>query len=289
MSPQQLIHPVASLRALATALEASITLAAADPGSKPVHKLRTTTRRVEAQLTLLVLLPGLPDHARPAEKVARLLGKLRRAAGTVRDLDVQRDLLKEHLPSAEAEALQPHAEKLRRKLKRRRADAADDLFVTLRRKGPKLTRRLEQLLLTVAEADPTLTPEDLAARISGWYTERLAADLGPALPSGDRSDFSSLDPDQLHTVRKAAKLARYLAESGASPLDPEATAPEPLASLAARFEDLQGAGGTWHDALTLADLAAKHLGPDDPLTQALRASCQRSLATYRGKLNAFQP
>lgn len=69
---------------------------AGDPLAHPevVHQLRVSTRRSLAALSLFK--PSLPRKQR--QRFARRLGKLRRAAGTARDLDVIIDRLQQHLP-----------------------------------------------------------------------------------------------------------------------------------------------------------------------------------------------
>src|ERR1017187_7315792 len=88
-------HPIQVLRDATTSLDAAILLCLADPEKSAVHRLRTTTRRIEAQLALLSMLPGLPPHEDEQRKVLRLIKKLRRSAGKVRDIDVQRDLIRD--------------------------------------------------------------------------------------------------------------------------------------------------------------------------------------------------
>ncbi len=87
-------YPIRTLREHVTALEGAIMLVLVDSKKDSVHRLRTSTRRIEAQLELLSLLPDLPDYRRAAKKVRRPLKELRRAAGLVRDLDVQRGLVR---------------------------------------------------------------------------------------------------------------------------------------------------------------------------------------------------
>jgi len=58
----QSAHPVQKLREAVASLEASVLLCLVRPGKVAVHRLRTSTRRVEAQLELLSMLPGLPPH-----------------------------------------------------------------------------------------------------------------------------------------------------------------------------------------------------------------------------------
>ena len=87
-----------------------------------------------------------------------------------------------------------------------------------------------------------------------------------------------LDTEELHTLRKAAKAARYLAE----------TLPENAAAVtaASRFEALQEAGGQWHDALDLAQAARRHLGKGHELTVLLGRRRDENLESYREMLRA---
>jgi CHAD domain-containing protein len=250
-------HPVPTLRKLVTELEAAITLTLADPKRKSVHRLRTTTRRIEAQLELLALLPDLPEHARPAKKARRLLRKLRRAAGRVRDLDVQRALIQ----SRSHEAL-----KLRALFKQQRGGAAESLLSTLHQYQSKLARALEELLKTLEPIESVTIPATHLVRLTlSWYADHA-------------SSATQRDHRQLHDVRKAAKLARYIAES--------ANAPASI-RLARSFESLQQAGGDWHDWLTLSRIARRELGPASTLAQSFAGRCERSLSKYLTQLKAF--
>jgi CHAD domain-containing protein len=250
-------HPVRTLRGRITQLEAAITLALADPKPGPVHHLRTSTRRIEAQLELLALLPDLPTHDQPARKARKQLRKLRRAAGRVRDLDVLRDLV----PSKSGDA-----DQLRRLFKHRRRQAAQRLTDTLRKRQGKLTRSLEALLDALAPAESlALAPRHLATLALDWYARRAPAS-------------AKQNHRQLHDTRKAAKLARYLAESATS------TATR---SLTRTFESLQQAGGNWHDWLTLSEIAHHELGTASRLTQTLTRRCQRSLTEYQTHLKSL--
>lgn len=249
-------HPVRTLRDLVTALETVMTLTLADPKRKPIHRLRTTTRRIEAQLELLALLPELPEHAKPAKKSRRLIRKLRRAAGRVRDLDVQRDLTR---------SKSQEARKLRSLLEQRRDEAAESLLSTVHKHQSKLTRTLEALLQALAPAESVAIPAtSLGPLALGWY-----ADHAPVATPQDHR--------QLHDIRKAAKLARYIAESASSPS---------TRRLARTFESLQQSGGDWHDWLTLSRIARRELGPGSPLTQSFTARCEKSLSQYQSELKA---
>ena len=93
------VSPVALLRDQVTRLDAAVLVCRAIPKKEPVHTLRKSTRYVEAQLALLQQIPGLPQHAAEADKVRRRLKSVRKAAGMVRDFDVQRKLVKDDAPA----------------------------------------------------------------------------------------------------------------------------------------------------------------------------------------------
>jgi CHAD domain-containing protein len=260
-------HPIHTLRRLFTALEAAVAATLADPNPKAVHRLRTTTRRIEAQLELLSLLPDLPEHARPKAKTQKLLKQLRRAAGRVRDLDVQLKLTQSKSPRLHQELHQ-----LESSFKRQRGEESKRLLRILRRHQEKLSRRFKTLLEALAPAETLGLPiSRLTQLILRWYLHQT--------PTTANSS------SQLHTIRKAAKLARYMAESAS----PTAKSPRtPAARLALIFESLQQSGGIWHDWLTLSRIARRELGPSSSLSQSFASNCQESLASYRRDLK-FQP
>jgi CHAD domain-containing protein len=220
-----------------------------------VHKLRTSTRRIEAQLELLALLPDLPSHAKPAKKARKLLRKLRRAAGDVRDLDVQCALV---------ESKSDEADQLRSVFKHQRKRAAKELVAVIDELQAKLTRALEAMLEALAPAESLALPAaQLEQLILDWYGRRA-----PATAEQNRR--------QLHDIRKTAKLARYIAESAPA-----------TRTLSRTFESLQQSGGDWHDWLTLANIAQHELGDSSPLAQDFTRRCQKSLIKYQRHLKSL--
>jgi CHAD domain-containing protein len=245
------------LRDLVTGLEAAITLTLADPKRKTVHRLRTTTRRIEAQLELFNILPDLPEYTKPAKKVGRLLRKIRRAAGRVRDLDVQRAL---------TQSKSHEARKLRSLFQQQRGQAAESLLSALHKHQSKLTRALEALLKALDPAESLTIPATHLSQLTlGWYTDHV--------PLATQRDHR-----RLHDIRKAAKLARYIAESANSPATHR---------LARTFESLQQSGGDWHDWLTLSRIAHRELGSASPLTQSFTGRCEKALVKYQSHLKAL--
>lgn len=264
------MRPVQVLGELAISLEAAVLECLAKPGKKAVHAIRTSTRRIEAQLELLSMLEGLPEHGREVSKVRKLLKKLRGAAGTVRDLDVQRTLIKgESATNVRNRALAKEGKRLRTELKRVREDEAEKLVALLERDQSKLPRALAALLNTLEPARETrIGQARVVSLIREWYRKH-------AKPSVEGAQAG--EEEQLHAVRKVAKLARYLGEA----------APESAAAarkLAARFESMQEAGGQWHDWMQLADVAADALGRSAALPQRFTEHAESALSDYQRRL-----
>ena len=273
------IEPIKALRDQATALEAAILECLAKPAKRSVHKLRTSTRRIEAQLELLAMLPELPGHQKPRQKLLRLLKKLRRAAGGVRDLDVQRDLVDQATPkkngARSATDVRKDARQLRQDMKDWRDKHAAELVQLLQQDKEDLPIVLKQLFDAL---DPVkslaISEADLTSLVRTWYAQTTPVDP----PDPD-------DIEHLHDIRKQAKLARYLAES----------APDSAAGarrLAMQFENLQEAGGQWHDWLLLSEIARTRLGDSSELPRRMAARAQKSLREFERrieKMNGHHP
>lgn len=240
------IHPVQTLREQARALEAATTIALSDPRKRTVHKLRACVRRVEAQLLLLDQLSSLPDYAKQCARLEKELRKVHREAGELRDLDVQEGLLapRHRLPA-------PAAQQLCERLQRRRERRARKLQGFLKDSIPRLAAALESLLKALQPAEKLSIPEQqLCHAVRAWAETEVHGSGG------------ELDDEHLHSIRKAAKTARYMAES--APLSRAAK------RLADRYEGVQNLGGRWHDWLDLSVVAQKQLGKRDDLTQMTR-------------------
>lgn len=267
-------RPVQILRESSRSLLASIRACMASPRTEAVHRLRTSTRRVEAQLALLSMLPGLPPHEEQRRKALRLLKRLRQSAGQVRDIDVQRDLIRAEAAAAAGtvpsdRSVRSEARRLRRSLKRTRDEEADHLRRLLGEHSEQLALVFKELLETLAPAKSlTVSETDLIALIRNWYGSHREATTPTKAP---------YTTAELHDIRKRAKLARYLAES----------APRTAIAahrLAARFERLQQAGGDWHDRLVLAEIATAELGGSAKLPRIFAAQAEQALRAFKRRL-----
>ena len=188
-----------------------------------VHHFRTNSRRVEA------LIDTLAPETRNKKKALKLLAKLRKRAGKVRDIDVQIGLLKElKVPDR-----QNHRVQL--------LELLEDAHA---RQTKKLSRTADSS--TLRELRKRLRREWAAIKLDGVNPLLLAES---ALP---RVDQLPLTEKTLHSFRIGAKRARYLAElAGDSPA---------AKSFVNELKRAQDAAGDWHDALKLKERAEKRFG-----------------------------
>jgi len=262
-------HPIRTLREHVTALEAAITLCLADPKPRAVHRLRTTTRRIEGQLFMLALLPDIPAHDKFARKTRRILKELRRAAGKVRDLDVQLELIQTATPENASPALEHDSVRLRSELEEQRGTAGKKLVRKLQKRQGEVTVLLESLLEALAPAEARgLSPAELTKLARDWFANNMP----------EEPEHNPDEPDYLHSLRKNAKLSRYIAENAPK----SAKTPR---GVAASYEAIQEAGGHWHDWLVLAEIASSRLGASSPLTKTFTQRCHHALTVYRRNLH----
>lgn len=197
------------------------------PQAECVHSFRTTTRRLQ---TLLEQLTS--GHDRNQKKLLKMLGRIRKRAGKVRDLDVQLAALrslkipqeprrKTQLTQSLIELRAQHEKKLRKMLTKD----------TIRELRKRLKRASKEVKLE-SSRDPLAVARQMLAQI--------------ARPTGPLAE------DVLHRYRIVVKRARYAAEF--APKSAEATA------FIDQLKRLQDAIGNWHDWLTLTQTAANRLG-----------------------------
>jgi CHAD domain-containing protein len=225
-------------RAIFQKLEQNLLKLSSKPRAKSVHQLRTGTRRLQILLSELS-----PELSRSHEKLLKLLDRIRKRAGKVRDVDVQMAALRSlKIPGnprrktqlmQELIELRSHQErKLHKELG---GNTVREIRKRLKRAGkdfnPKTTR------------DPLTVARGMIERIhreEGQLTEAL-----------------------LHQYRILSKQARYAAEFA----DESAEAAQFIAEL----KRLQDALGDWHDWLTLTMTAKEHIGEvqESPLVAEL--------------------
>jgi CHAD domain-containing protein len=237
-----------------------------ESAEKAVHTVRTGSRRLEALLRKMQ-----EDHRgaaglhREAEKALKQLDRIRRLAGSVRDLDVQRKLaedVREEMSSRKSAAVREDVaaeyERLDGYLKRRRERGADALREGLTKRELKVERALER----TAEEMKDLTANAPTALVTARrWTQRSAAKIG------------KLNEGNLHDFRKRTKAARYVAE-----LQKESLAAK---RFARELRGVQDAIGEWHDWELLSQVTKDVVGEDSLMVGALM---KRRDASFRAAL-----
>lgn len=265
-------NPSAHFRSSARQLNATLGRCAARPSEKPVHHLRTGTRRLEAALKTLLNEPAdakKSKHLRQSAGVlTQFLHKMRHRAGVVRDADVHLEMLRELRRKALAgrvrarvhgkasrhagSAFLRECRALEAELAQRRAAAA----ARLQHRAEKWQRRLQARVEAVLEADPppSRSSQNVARNSAGENALASFRRLCERMPQ--------LDERNLHDFRKEAKRARYQAETADDARSRR---------IAAQLKRLQDAIGLWHDWLALAEEAQTAVGATSALMRRLES------------------
>lgn len=167
-----------------------------------VHQLRVATRRLAAALSIFKSCLGSQAHRR----LRRAAKKLRRAAGAIRDLDVQQDLLRRRFEAAGR--VPPIVVKLcNQELKRQRRSLENDLKLATHRWGDRFLHSVKDNLAYLGARNHEAKPR--AAKLVTTARTILRKRLKQLLAAGRR------DPhvlDNLHQLRIADKRLRYAME-----------------------------------------------------------------------------
>jgi CHAD domain-containing protein len=208
-------------------LERDLIKLCSKPQAENVHRFRTGVRRL--QILLGELSPKLD---RSQKKLLKLLGRIRKRAGKVRDLDVQlaalRGLKMPQEPRRKTQLVN-HLIELRRQQEKKLRKLVDKNSV---REIRKRLKRAGKNFSPKVSRDPLMVAKGMLQRL-------------------DRTDAPLTEP-VLHQYRILSKRARYAAEFAGESAD----AVQFIASL----RRVQDALGDWHDWLTLTQTALDHLG-----------------------------
>src|SRR5438270_4626368 len=206
-------------------MERNLLRLAADPNREAVYDFRTTSRRLETLLDLL-----LPVRDRNQRKLLKLLSRIRRRAGRIRDIDVQLAALRSFKVPQEPR----RKTLLMHRLIDFRVQHEQTLAKLLKKKTlievRKRIRRASQSLHATSNRDPFVVANEILRSVST---------AGP------------LRDDILHRYRIAVKRARYAAEFAPRSAERD--------SFIAELKQLQDALGSWHDWMTLTRTAARQL------------------------------
>jgi len=223
-----------------------------EPAPASVHKFRTNSRRVEALLSEVA-----PELNRNDKKLLKLLSRLRKKAGRVRDLDVEIASLR----SLKVPEGNGHKTQFVEELAQERAKREQKLAKAF---DPETAAELRKRLKRAAhEIDIPRNTEPLTLTLS------KLAKLG--------RDHVPLTEKTLHQYRIIGKRARYIAELA----DHDAEAKR----IVDQLKHMQDVIGDWHDWLKLTQRAEALFGGvrDSALVAMLRNVTQ---AKFRQSVDA---
>src|SRR5579864_49639 len=211
-------------------------------GAKPksVHRMRTTIRRIESLVSY-----ANPDISKKEERSLEKMAELRKRAGKVRDLDVQKDLLGTLGNGSTAKDRKALTELLEKK----RDQQAKQLESALKKLHDAkffghLDRIAEHASTLQDNKNRPLAPlEEAKAQLA-----KMATDCGSS---------QIMKPSRLHEARVTLKRIRYLAELAKESAEQK--------DFTRELKSTQDAIGDWHDWRELTKKAEKQFSD--------RASC----------------
>ncbi len=227
-----------SSRAIFRKLEQDIVKLSSKPQVQNVHRFRIGTRRLQ------ILLSEVSPHLdRKQKKLLRLLGRIRKRAGKVRDLDVQLTALRSLKVAREGRRktqLIDHLIELRRKQEKKLRRAVEPETV---REIRKRLERARREFRSGSGRDPLTVARNILKRIDAT---------------------APITEPVLHRYRILGKRARYAAEFARHSAEAQ--------QFIAQLKRIQDALGDWHDWLTLTQTASQYLGdtPGSALIAELR-------------------
>ncbi|MFZ0293564.1 MAG: CHAD domain-containing protein [Candidatus Sulfotelmatobacter sp.] len=243
-------------------LERDLVKLASKPQAKTVHRFRTGTRRL--QILLSEFSPRL-DHS--DKKLLKQLGRIRKRAGKVRDLDMQAIALRSLKVPREP---------------RRKSQLLNQLIDLRAQQEKKLRKQLDKA--TVRELRKRLK------RTAKHFHPNAGRDplaVARAMLETLHRPGAPLTETVLHQYRILSKRARYAAEFAI---------PSPASErFIAQIKRIQDALGDWHDWLTLTQTATAHLGDvrESPLVAELHnvtgAKYRRAIAALSQIGNSAAP
>lgn len=197
------------------------------PEAEYVHKFRTYSRRVETFLENFG-----QEQTGNDKKLLRLLGRLRKKAGRIRDLDVQTTALENLRVSSHS----GHKAQLLREIQREREQRQKKLVKAFDGESvAELRKRLKRAAVEAQvsnEVEPFLLARQLFAEMD--------------------KDHAPLTEKRLHQYRLLGKRVRYVAEFAGTSAEAK--------QFIEKLKRMQDAIGDWHDWLELAGRAEELFG-----------------------------
>ena len=224
---KRLLKPVKKLRKLVNKI-------GRQPPPEKVHDLRTNTRQLEAILEVLSL-----DQQGMGRSMMKDLGRFRKRAGKVRDMDV----FTRYASTVQLQGEDECAIQLLEHLGAQRRKYAKKLFVEVKRLGPQLQKNLKRTTVVLAQCIRQ-NGDALAGNAVAANAAATAVKLAVQLRTPQH-----LGRESLHSYRLKIKELRDVLQMAAG------TAPKFVDDLG----QVKNAIGEWHDWEELISAAQKAL------------------------------
>jgi CHAD domain-containing protein len=213
-------------RAVFQKLEADLVKLSSKTPAQNVHRFRTGTRRLQ-----ILLGEFSPQLDRNQKKLLKMVGRIRRRAGKLRDLDVQLAALRSLKVAQEP---------------RRKTQLVNHLIEMRARREKKLRKSVDaetvrEVRKRLQQVRKNFKPD--ANRDALVVAKNLLKRMDAAAP---------VTEEWLHRYRVLTKRARYAAEFAGNSSEAH--------RFIAQLKRVQDALGDWHDWLTLTQSASENLG-----------------------------
>ncbi len=228
-----------------------------------VHKLRTRARKFES--TFEATEPGAKRSDR---RLLRPLGKIRKEAGKVRDMDV----LTAHLAQARLNDKDGSLVPVFEEMGAQRRHHAQKLSRMMRRKGARIGKRLKRAVSRVRR-DTEREPKNPAQAQSTVRAARTVLQISRTLAVP-----ITLNHTNLHQYRKKIKQLRYILQAASNGASEE---------LVKALGECKDAIGEWHDWEVLGAMASEiaeggpRSGPIEELASVREEKFDRALNLTR--------
>jgi CHAD domain-containing protein len=209
------------------------------PNPDEIHDLRTQTRRFEAMLEALGV-----NSKRNERRLLRHLGRIRRCAGKIRDMDVLTDYASTLQVDQERDCLVQLLEYLGAKRYRR----AEQLHQRICKYGGELRRRLKRTLGRVQK----LIPNQNKSKSGGRHTAPAEAMDFVLKLSSELDSPATLNRKNLHAYRLKIKELRYVLEMADDP------SYQDFIDKLSRVKDAIGEWHDWEELITIAGDVLDH-------------------------------
>ncbi len=203
-----------------------------DPRPEDVHTLRTQTRRLEAIVVTLKIVP-----AKKAKRLLKSVTPIRKAAGEVRDMDM---LIGNVLTKLSRDNGSDAVVRLVEHLGKMRTESASDLLGTIAQQRKNARRNLKQYA------------KQIEHRIGGEGTGKLDLTSAPGTLVDELIRWPRLNATNMHSFRIKVKELLYMLQ----------LSQHPDAEWMQALGEVKDQVGDWHDWEKLAKVAQKILSPE---------------------------